>query len=138
MDFPVSIGGFEFAKTPDDPCILQLISCPVGEIVGAPTLEQFKEVRFKMLGLQFSDYEEEIRLYLGGMLPKELFDFDRDVESISVNRWAHGYANGGPGDSTKVGRQPFGRITIANSDSAPSAYAHAAIKEAWRAVTELR
>lgn len=71
------------------------------------------------------------------MLPKELFDFNRDVESITVNRWAHGYANGGPGNSTKIGRQPFGRITIANSDSAPSADAQVAIKMAWRAVNEL-
>jgi spermidine dehydrogenase len=114
-----------------------MISCPYGETVGAPKLEQFQEARSKMLRLQFKDYEEEIRNHLRGMLPKELFDFDRDVESISVNRWAHGYANGGPGDSTKIGRQPFGRITIANSDSAPSADAQVAIKMAWRAVKEL-
>lgn len=34
-------------------------------------------------------------------------------------------------------RQPIGRITIANSDSDWSAYAHAAIDQAWRAVNEL-
>jgi len=137
MDFPVSMGGYKYTKTPDDPCVIQMISCPYGETVGAPKLEQFREARFKMLGLQFKDYEEEIRNHLSSMLPKQLFDFDRDVESISVNRWAHGYANGGPGDSTKIGRQPFGRITIANSDSAARADAQVAIKMAWRAVKEL-
>jgi spermidine dehydrogenase len=80
-------------------------------------VEQFSEVRHRMLGLQFKDYEADIREHFGGMLPKELFDFDKDVKSISVNRWAHGYSLGGPGDSTRIGRQPFGRITIANSDS---------------------
>ena len=65
------------------------------------------------------------------------FDFDRDVESISVNRWAHGYTVGGPKDSVKIGRQPFGRITIANCDSAPEADAKAAIDMAFRAVNEL-
>jgi len=137
MDFPVSMGGYEYTKTPDDPCVIQMIGCPFGETVGAPKLEQFREARFKMLRLQFKDYEEEIRNHLSGMLPRELFDFDRDVESISVNRWPHGYSNGGPGDSTKIGRQPFGRITIANSDSAARADAIVAIKMAWRAVKEL-
>jgi len=42
-----------------------------------------------MLELKFKDYEEEIREPLSGMLAKELFDFDEDVKSISVNRLAH-------------------------------------------------
>ena len=90
-----------------------------------------------MLDLQFKDYEEEIRSHLSGMLPKELFDFDRDVESITVNRWAHGYTVGGPGDSARTGRQPFGRITIANCDSGPGADMKIAIDMASRAVNEL-
>jgi spermidine dehydrogenase len=137
MDFPVSMGGYEYTKTPDDPCVIQMISCPYGETVGAPRLEQFREARLRMLGLQFSNYEEEIRSHLGGMLPKGLFDFERDVESISVNRWAHGYTTGGPGNSTRTGRRPFGRITIANADSAPGADAKTAMMMAHRAVNEL-
>ena len=136
MDFPVSLGGYEFTKTPDDPCVIQMIHCPYGE-VGAPRLEQIREARFRMLALQFEDYEKEIRSHLGGMFSRELFDFDRDVASISVNRWAHGYSNGGPGDSTKIGRQPFGRITVANTDSAPGADAKTAMMMAHRAVNEL-
>jgi spermidine dehydrogenase len=136
MDFPVSMGGYEYARTPDDPCVIQMICCPYGE-VGAPVLEQFREARYRMLSLQFADYEQEIRRHLTGMLPGELFDFDRDVASISVNRWAHGYTTGGPGDSTRIGRQPFGRVTIANADSAPGADAKTAIMMAHRAVSEL-
>ncbi len=136
MDFPVSMGGYEYARTPDDPCVIQMICCPYGE-VGAPVLEQFREARYRMLSLQFADYEKEIRRHLTGMLPGELFDFDRDVASISVNRWAHGYTTGGPGDSTRIGRQPFGRITIANADSAADADAKTAIMMAHRAVSEL-
>ena len=136
MDFPVSIGGYEYTKTPDDPCVIQMISCPYGTI-GNSRREQFKEARYKMLSLQFDDYEQEIRQHLGGMLPSELFDFDRDVASISVNRWAHGYTIGGPGDSTEVGRQPFGRITVANCDSAPGSDAKTAMMMAHRAVNEL-
>jgi len=144
MDFPVSIGGYNFTKSPNDACAIQMIGCPLGGTAGKPPIEQFKEARYKMLGLQFEDYEKEIRAHLSGMLPKELFDFDRDVESITVNRWPHGYVYGGSSlydsdlpEMAKIGRQPFGRITIANIDSAPSSYAHVAIEQAWRAVNEL-
>ncbi len=136
MDFPVSMGGYEFNENPDDPCVIQMICCPYGQ-VGAPKYEQVREARRKMLALQFDDYEQEIRAHLNGMLPAELFNFDKDVASISVNRWAHGYSNGGPGDSTRIGRQRFGRISIANSDSAPGADAKTAMMMAHRAVDEL-
>ena len=136
MDFPVSMGGYEYTRTSDDPCVIQMISCPYGKF-GEPRREQFREARYRMLGLQFKDYEHEIRSHLRGMFPSKLFDFDRDVASISVNRWAHGYSNGGPGDSTRIGRQPFGRITIANSDSAPGSDAKTAMMMAHRAVNEL-
>ena len=134
MDFPISMGGYEYTKSPDDPCILHMRCCVLGENVGAPQIEQFREARYRMLGLQFRDYEAEIREHLGGMLPKDMFVFDRDVESISVNRWAHGYSYGNPG---VIGRQPFGRITIANSDSVNSSLMNRAIEQAWRAVKEL-
>jgi len=134
MDYPVSMGGYEYTKTPNDPCILHMRSAPVGASVGAPRVEQYREARYKMLGMQFKDYEEEIREHLGGMLPKEFFDFDKDVKSISINRWGHAYAHGNPG---AVGRQPFGRITIANSDSVGGSSMPAAVGQAWRAVKEL-
>ena len=137
MDFPVSIGGYDYTKTPNDPCVIQMVSCPHGETIGTPAPEQFREARYKMLSLQFKDYEDEIRAHLTGMLPKELFDFDRDVESITVNRWAHGYTFNGPGDSLIKARQPFGRITIANSDSGTYASMKIAIDMASRAVKEL-
>jgi len=136
MDFPVSLGGYEFTKTPDDPCVIQMICCPYGT-VGKPAEEQRREARIGMLALQFDDYEQEVRRHLSGMLSDKLFDFDRDVASISVNRWGHGYTTGGPGDSTRIGRQPFGRITVANTDSAPGSDAKTAMMMAHRAVNEL-
>jgi len=137
MDFPVSLGGYEYTRTPDDPCVLQMISCPFGETVGAPKEEQFSEARYRMLERRFEDYEREIRVHLSGMLPKGSFDFDRDVESITVNRWGHGYTSPGSPESVERGRQPFGRITVANCDSAAGADAQLAIQAAARAVSEL-
>ena len=137
MDFPVSLGGYEYTQTPDDPCVVQMISCPYSEEVGKPREEQYKEARYRMLGRQFSDYESEIREHLSGMLSAKDFHFDRDVASLTVNRWAHGYTVAGPGDSVAIGRQPHGRIAIANSDSAPAADAIEAMRMGHRAVSEI-
>ena len=144
MDFPVSLGGHNCTRTPDDPCVILMVGCPFGETVGAPPIEQFREARRRMLKLKFEDYENEIREHLTGMLPKGSFDFDRDVESITVNRWSHGYGYRGTAlfdsdlrESVLKGRKPFGRITIANIDSGLSSYIHVAIDQAWRAVKEL-
>ena len=74
------------------------------------------------------------------------FDSARDIAAITVNRWAHGYAY--EYDSLfdphwarddrpcVIGRKQFGRISIANSDAAASAYTNAAIDQAYRAVQE--
>lgn len=75
MDFPVSMGGYEHTKSPDDACVIQMIACPYGETLGAPKNEQFREARYRMLGLQFKDYEKEIRNHLSGMLPKKFVQF---------------------------------------------------------------
>jgi spermidine dehydrogenase len=144
MDFPVSMGGQHCTKTPDDPVVILMVGCPFGETVGAPPIEQFREARYRMLSLQFEDYEKEIREHLTGMLPKGSFEFDRDVESITVNRWSHGYGYRGTAlfdsdlpEMVMKGRKPFGRITIANIDSGLGSYIHVAIDQAWRAVREL-
>jgi spermidine dehydrogenase len=75
------------------------------------------------------------------------FDPARDIEGITVNRWAHGYAftpnplfdpDWKPGQQPWVlGRKPFGRISIANSDAGASAYTDVAIDQAYRAVGEI-
>ena len=37
----------------------------------------------------------------------------------------------------EIARQPFGALTIANSDAGASAYTHVAIDQAYRAIKEL-
>ncbi|MCH7535505.1 MAG: hypothetical protein IH948_07135 [Bacteroidetes bacterium] len=72
------------------------------------------------------------------------FDPNQDINSITVNRWSHGYAWGGTDihdfemyENAKMGRKQFGRISIANSDAGASAYITTAINQAKRAVEEL-
>ncbi len=74
------------------------------------------------------------------------YNHQKDILAITVNRWSHGYAYFANSlfddeeESEKtmlLARKPVGNVTIANSDSAWSAYVHAAIDEAHRAVGEL-
>ena len=75
------------------------------------------------------------------------FDPARDIEAITINRWPHGYGyeynplfdpDWPPGQAPhEIGRQRFGRITIANTDSGATAYTDVAINQAYRAVSEL-
>ena len=79
------------------------------------------------------------------------FDPARDILAITVNRWPHGYTYNyntladpiawslaTPEDrACVVGRQPFGRIAIANADAAGSSHTDAAIEQAYRAVREV-
>jgi spermidine dehydrogenase len=100
------------------------------------------------LSTPFTIIERNIREQLGRSLSEGGFDPSRDVLGITVNRWPHGYAyqynsledafwlNGGE-QPCAVARRPFGRITIANSDSAAYAYTDAAIDHGHRAATEL-
>ncbi|MGA9526827.1 MAG: NAD(P)/FAD-dependent oxidoreductase, partial [Terriglobales bacterium] len=84
---------------------------------------------------------------LGLMLGSAGFDPARDIQGITVNRWAHGYAYSPnslfdpewkeENQPWVIGRQPFGRITIANSDAGASAETDTAIDEAHRAVHEI-
>jgi spermidine dehydrogenase len=75
------------------------------------------------------------------------FDPASDIVGITVNRWPYGYAYtydtiGDPDVPQEerphvIGRQRFGRITIANSDAGAAAFTNQAIDEAHRAVEEL-
>jgi spermidine dehydrogenase len=145
LDFPVSIGEYKFPSMPQEPAVLFMLRTPCSP--GAPRRDQYRAGRYELLSTKFETIERNMREQLQRMLGEAGFDAARDIEGITVNRWAHGYAyeydwysdrDLPPGPRPNViGRKPFGNITIANSDSAARAYTDAAIDEAWRAVQEL-
>jgi len=145
LDFPVSIGEYKFPSKPEEPAVLFMLRTPCSP--GASRRDQYRAGRYELLSTKFETMERNIREQLQRMLGEAGFDAARDIEGITVNRWAHGYAyeydwysdrDLPPGPRPNVlGRKPFGNITIANSDSAARAYTDAAIDEAWRAVGEL-
>jgi len=144
LDFPVSLGAYQFPSRPEEPMVLFMLRTPCQ--AGLPRREQYRMGRFELIGTPFSDFERNIREQLNRMLAPAGFDAARDIAAITVNRWAHGYAYEYDSLSDPqwapeqrpcvVGRKQFGRISIANSDAAASAYTNAAIDQAYRAVQE--
>jgi spermidine dehydrogenase len=145
LDFPVSLGQYEFPSKPDEPIVLFMLRTPCKP--GLPQRDQFRAGRAELMRTPFSTFERNIRDQLARMLSSAGFDPARDVEGITVNRWAHGYAFSPnplfdpdwPEDEKPwvIGRKRFGRIAIANSDAGASAYTDVAIDQAHRAVGEL-
>jgi spermidine dehydrogenase len=145
LDFPVSLGQYEFPSEPREPMVLFMMRTPCKP--GLPPRDQFRAGRAELMRTQFSTFERNIRDQLGRTLGCAGFDPARDIEGITVNRWAHGYAFSPnslfdpdwPEEEKPwvVGRRRFGCIAIANSDAGASAYTDAAIDQAYRAVGEL-
>jgi spermidine dehydrogenase len=145
LDFPVSMGAYQFPSRPEDPCLLHLERVPCQP--GLPARDQQIAGCQELLTTTFQNFERNIRSQLGRVLSPGGFDPARDIEAITVNRWPHGYAYeynslfdpDWPPDQQPcvIGRQPFGRISIANSDAEARAYTDAAINQAYRAVQEV-
>jgi spermidine dehydrogenase len=145
LDYPVSMGSYRCPRDPGEPIVLHMVHVPNVSGSDDPRAAS-RAARGLMLTRRFEDYEAAIRTDLSRMLGPGGFDAARDVLAITVNRWSHGYSWG---TNTLVddweahemivetARRPVGRVTIANSDAGWSAYAHVAIDEARRAVSEL-
>jgi spermidine dehydrogenase len=145
LDFPVRIGEYAFPSHPEEPMVLFMLRTPCRP--GLPMRDQFRAGRMELMDTPFSKFERNVRDQLGRMLGSAGFDPARDIEGITVNRWAHGYAYT-PNtlfdpewkEEEKpwvIGRKPFGKIAIANSDAGANAYTNEAIDQAWRAVGEI-
>jgi len=145
LDFPVDLGGYRHPRDPAEPALLHLEHVPGAPNSGLDARGQFRTGRQKLLDMTFAQFEERIRDDLDRMLGPGGFSAARDIEAITVNRWAHGYgyvANSlfDPDDYDEIlvrARQTRGRVAIANSDAGGDAYAHLAIDQADRAVREL-
>jgi spermidine dehydrogenase len=136
-------------QAPEEPIVLHLTRVPCAP--GKPRKEQHRIGHMDLLSTSFETFERKIRDQLARVLGGGGFDPARDIIAITVNRWPHGYAytynslydpiewvfTATDARPCVIGRQPFGLITIANSDAAASPHTDAAFLEAHRAVQEV-
>ncbi len=146
LDYPVSLGDYRFPSRPDEPMVLHLVHVPTlppGSAVDQRTA--WRAARAQLYAATFEDFEKHIRDELTRMMGAGGFNAANDIRAITVNRWGHGYSYGlnslydeeHDPEVNVVAQKRVGRISIAGSDAAWSAYAHSAIDEAHRAVGEL-
>jgi spermidine dehydrogenase len=151
FNHPVSMGGYEYSESPDDPVVLLLQHIPLAP--GLPAAEQFREGRRALLETSFETFERNVRDQLGRLLGPGGFDPARDIAGITVNRWAHGYAFSKDAETGDVSwwpeywkhqdrpwvdaRQRVGNIAFAGTDASSNAMTESAIEEAHRAVHSL-
>lgn len=112
---------------------------------GTPIRDQMRAARMGLYRTPYERFERAVRSQSAAALGAGGFDPARDILAITTNRWGHGYAlpnnvlfddpNAPP--TYVVGRQKFGRIAIANSDSSGVDTIETAFNEAARAVREL-
>jgi spermidine dehydrogenase len=150
LDFPVSFGGQQYPDDPDEPIIVTMERFVHRNNEGLSPREQRRLGRHELLATSFETMERNIRQQLADQLSDGGFDPAKDIAGITVNRWAHGYADGfssfgdprydGRNDERRPnvrGRKPFGRVAIANSDAGGRAMYQSAVEQAHRAVGEL-
>lgn len=147
LDFPVSMGGYNFSENPDHPIVVHGTFVPTIPDEGFSHKEQSQMGRMKVYQLNYDDFEKSIFDHFDGFLKGSGFDVERDIAAITVNRWPHGYAweynhlydpiEYNPKNGPHIlGASQIGRISIANSDASAYAYVNGAIDAAVRAVNE--
>ncbi|MGK9415189.1 NAD(P)-binding protein [Pseudomonas cedrina] len=146
LDYPVSMGGYDHPRDPTQPIGLHMVYVPTSPNSGMNARDQARAGRGKLYGQTFEQLEAQLRDQLQRMLGPGGFNHQTDILAITVNRWSHGYASFSnslfdDADESEawmnLAKKPVGHVSIANSDAAWSAYAHAAIDEAFRAVGEV-
>jgi len=145
LDPGSTFGGYQGVTVPDEPVIVHM-TCTPGK-PGLPRKEQNRAGAAEMLAMNFRDFEFRVRDQLERALRPGGFDPSEDILAITVNRWPYGYAytydtlndpDVPPEQRPHViGRQRFGRVTIANSDAGAAAFTNEAFDQANRAVHEL-
>ena len=141
----VDIGGYLSVRSPDDPIVVHMVRTPCKP--GLDEREQHRVGHAELLDTSFEVFEWNIRDQLARILGPGGFNPAADIIAITVNRWPHGYAYeynplfdpdwNEHEQPHVIGRAPFGRITIANSESGAGAYTDSAIDQAHRAIEEV-
>jgi spermidine dehydrogenase len=146
LDYPVSLGAYQFPSNPDEPMILHMLHVPWPDGPISDLRSAWRAGRQIAYTMPFDEFETRARDELTRILGAGGFDAERDIRAITVNRWGHGYAYDKDPlfddevtaeREMRLSRMPVGRIHFAGTDAAWMAYAHWAIDAAHRAAREI-
>jgi spermidine dehydrogenase len=143
LDPGTTVGGYRGVTTPEAPIVVHMVRNP-----NRPgRKEQNRVGQEELRTMSFADFEFSIRRQLARMLAGTGFDPASDIVGLAVNRWPDGYSYtydtlADPDVPPElrphvVGRQRYGRITIANADAGAAAFTNQAFDEGHRAVQEI-
>lgn len=146
LDYPVSMGGYEYPKNPDEPMVIHMVSVPVPYGTGKTLREACKQGRAELYQKSYEQLEATLLAQLKEIYEQAGETLDDKILAITINRWGHGYSYeenilwDKPSEAERVLKAvqaPQGNIHMAGSDANWQPYANGAIDQAWRAVGEI-
>ncbi|MCS4533068.1 NAD(P)-binding protein [Neisseria montereyensis] len=144
LDDPVSMGGYQFPQTADEPMIIHMVHIAT-DFSGKTAREMYKKGRMALYQQNFDNLKQQMLDQLRSIYQVAGENLDDVLVSVTLNRWAHGYSYEQTGlwdsdqsteKATGTMQKPVGNIFMAGSDSGWMPYVHGAIDQAHRAVGE--
>jgi len=141
LEPPIEVGGYRHSQSPEDPTVLTMLR--VYAHPGQAASVQRRLGRLDMYNTSYETFEREARQQLDRTLGPYGFNSAKDILGLTINRWGHGYTYWDPTPNPDEvpyavrGRQPFGRISIANTDAGGDDSSQIAMEQAYRAIHEV-
>lgn len=146
LDYPVSMGGYEYPKNPDEPVIIHMVRIAVPYGTGNTLRQACKQGRGELYGKSYTDLETQMLSQLRDIFALADETLDDKILAVTINRWGHGYSyeknvlwdtESEAKRILKSVKQPKNNIHIASSDADWKPYTQGALQQAWRAVNEI-
>lgn len=146
LDYPVSMGGYEYPKTPDEPIIIHMVQIAVPYGTGNTLRQACKQGRAELYGKTYEALESQMLSQLRDIFALAEETLDDKILAVTINRWGHGYSyeKNVLWDSEdeinrilKSVKQAKENVHIAASDADWKPYTQGAFEQAWRAVNEI-
>ena len=146
IDYPVSMGGYQYPKDPNEAMVIHMVRVPVPYGTGLSLRDACRMGRSEVYQQSYEQLEKVMLDQLREIYAQAGETLDDKILAITINRWGHGYsyeANELFDSQAEMKRilasvkRPQDHIHIANSDANWQPYADGAINQAWRAVNEL-
>ncbi|UOO76391.1 FAD-dependent oxidoreductase [Neisseria sp. Dent CA1/247] len=144
LDDPVSMGGYQFPQTADEPMVIHMVRIAT-DFTGQTARDMYKSGRRALNNQSYESLEKEMLDQLRSIYDAAGEKLDSVLVAVTLNRWAHGYSYEQTGlwdsdssaeNATSTMQQQIGNIFIAGADAAWMPYVHGAIDQAYRAVAE--